>query len=74
MHTLKWLRSVRLKGIKRLFISKNLRSFPLDILELSDTLEVLDLSGNQLSSLFSEFLLSERRWSDIRRPSITMHG
>jgi len=51
MHTLKELRSGRLKGIKRLSISEDLTSFPIEILDLADTLEILDLSGNQLFSL-----------------------
>jgi Leucine-rich repeat (LRR) protein len=51
MHTLEELRSGRLKGIKRLCIRENLSSFPLEILDLADTLEILDLSDNRLSSL-----------------------
>jgi len=51
MHTLTQLRSGELKGITRLSISQELSSFPLEILDLADTLEILDLSGNQLSSL-----------------------
>ena len=51
MHTLSQLRSGELIGTQRLTLSDNLRTFPLDILSLADTLEVLDLSNNQLSSL-----------------------
>jgi len=51
MHTLAQLRSGQLKGITRLSISENLSSFPFEILDLADTLEILDLSDNQLSSL-----------------------
>lgn len=51
MHTLVQLRSGELKGIKRLTLSENLTSFPEEIFELADTLEILDLSHNLLSSL-----------------------
>lgn len=51
MQTLAQLRSGELKGIKRLTISENLTSFPEEIFELADTLEILDLSHNLLSSL-----------------------
>ena len=51
MHTLAQLRSGRLKGTKRLTLSENLTSFPEEIFELADTLEILDLSHNLLDSL-----------------------
>jgi len=51
MHTLAQLRSGELKGISRLTLRENLISFPEEIFELSDTLEILDLSDNLLSSL-----------------------
>lgn len=51
MHTLEQLRSARLKGITRLTLSENLTQFPLEILDLADSLEILDLSHNQLSEL-----------------------
>ncbi|MCG9542918.1 leucine-rich repeat-containing serine/threonine-protein kinase [Vibrio sp. Isolate33] len=51
MHTLEQLKSGQLKGIKRLKLSEGLTEFPLEILELVDSLEILDLSGNQLSEL-----------------------
>ena len=51
MQTLKQLRLGQLKGIKRLALSENLTAFPLEILDLADTLEILDLSCNQLSSI-----------------------
>ncbi|KPL94477.1 leucine-rich repeat-containing serine/threonine-protein kinase [Vibrio sp. L5-1] len=54
MHTLEQLKSGQLKGIKRLKLSEGLTEFPLEILELADSLEVLDLYGNQLSSLPDE--------------------
>ncbi|OEE82717.1 protein kinase [Enterovibrio norvegicus FF-162] len=54
MHTLSQLTSGELAGIKRLSLSDNLTTFPLEILSLADSLEILDLSGNQLSSLPAE--------------------
>ncbi len=54
MHTLAQLRSGELKGVKRLKLSENLSSFPLEILELSETLEILDLSNNALNSIPKE--------------------
>ncbi|WP_244291723.1 leucine-rich repeat-containing protein kinase family protein [Vibrio kanaloae] len=40
--------------MKRLQLSDGLTEFPLEILELADSLEILDLSGNQLSDLPAE--------------------
>ncbi|MFA0524853.1 leucine-rich repeat-containing protein kinase family protein [Vibrio sp. 10N.222.52.C3] len=54
MHTLEQLKSGQLKGIKRLKLSEGLTEFPLEIIELADSLEILDLSGNQLSDLPAE--------------------
>ncbi len=51
MQTLAQLRSGELKGIKRLTLCENLASFPEEIFELADTLEVLDMSNNLLASL-----------------------
>lgn len=42
-------------GDPRLKLSQNLTEFPLEILEQADSLEILDLSNNQLSSLPPEF-------------------
>ncbi|MBB5610916.1 MULTISPECIES: leucine-rich repeat-containing protein kinase family protein [unclassified Janthinobacterium] len=50
-HTLEELRSGRLTGIHRLKLACGLTSFPVEIFDLADSLEILDLSGNQLSSL-----------------------
>lgn len=55
MHTLVQLKSGELSGIKRLSLAENLSSFPLEILSLRDSLEILDLSNNQLSTLPDEF-------------------
>ncbi len=54
MHTLEQLRSGELKGIKRLTLSENLKEFPLEILSLSESLEILDLSSNHLSAIPKE--------------------
>ncbi|KGJ97537.1 leucine-rich repeat-containing protein kinase family protein [Colwellia psychrerythraea] len=54
MHTLAQLQSGELRGISQLKLSENLTEFPLEILTLADTLEVLDLSHNALSSLPEE--------------------
>jgi hypothetical protein len=51
METLERLRADQLKGEKRLNISCGLSHFPREVFELADSLEVLDLSNNRLSSL-----------------------
>ena len=51
MHTLAQLRAGQLHGLKRLNLSAGLTEFPREIFALADTLEVLNLSGNALSSL-----------------------
>ena len=51
MHTLEQLRTGQLAGTQRLDLSAGLTEFPPEILSLADTLEVLNLSGNALSSL-----------------------
>jgi len=55
MHTLKQLRSGALKGAISLKLSEGLTHFPDEILELADTLEVLDLSQNELKELPRDF-------------------
>ncbi|MBA6390568.1 protein kinase [Colwellia sp. BRX10-3] len=54
MHTLTQLKSGELMGITRLKLSEDLSSFPMEILSLADSLEILDLSDNQLTSLPNE--------------------
>lgn len=49
--TLEQLRTGKLTGLQRLKLSCNLTDFPREIFSLADTLEILDLSGNALSSL-----------------------
>ena len=51
MDTLAQLRAGQLSGITRLDLSGGLTEFPREIFDLADSLEVLDLSGNALSSL-----------------------
>ncbi|WP_166224150.1 protein kinase [Pseudomonas atagonensis] len=51
MHTLAQLRAGELSGITRLDLSCGLTEFPAEIFDLANTLEILNLSGNALSSL-----------------------
>lgn len=51
MNTLQHLRTGRLAGSTRLNLSCGLTEFPLEIFDLADTLEILDLSRNALTSL-----------------------
>jgi hypothetical protein len=55
MQTLQQLISGELKGAKTLKLSCGLTSFPQEIFELADTLEIIDLSGNNLSELPKNF-------------------
>jgi hypothetical protein len=55
METLEALLAGQLKGIKRLDLAVGLTQFPLEILELADSLEILNLTGNNLKSLPEEF-------------------
>lgn len=54
MHTLEQLRAGELYGARHLKLCENLTEFPPEILSLKETLEVLDLTGNQLSTLPDE--------------------
>lgn len=51
MHSLEQLRRGELAGARRLDLSAGLTHFPEEIYALADTLEVLNLSGNQLDTL-----------------------
>ena len=51
MNTLEQLRSGALQGTSRLKLCEGLRELPEEVFELADTLEVLDLSGNELEDL-----------------------
>ncbi len=55
MQTLEQLQSGKLKGTSHLKLSCGLTEFPNEIFELAETLEILDLSGNQLSTLPPSF-------------------
>ncbi|MBU6229587.1 MAG: leucine-rich repeat-containing serine/threonine-protein kinase [Cyanobacteria bacterium REEB459] len=50
-HTLDQLHRGELAGTRRLNLAAGLMDFPVEIFDLSDSLEVLDLSHNQLDSL-----------------------
>lgn len=51
MHTVEQLRNGQLKGIQRLQLSEQLTELPREILTLSDSLEILDVSNNLLCEL-----------------------
>lgn len=55
MHTLEMLRSRQLIGIQRLTLAAELTTFPAEILDLADSLEILDLSNNALTTLPDSF-------------------
>ncbi|MGR6751084.1 protein kinase [Aeromonas veronii] len=88
MHTLEQLRAGELCGARHLKLSENLTEFPTEILSLKETLEVLDLTGNQLSALPDELagfgklriiFCSENRFTELpevlgRCPALTMVG
>ncbi|WP_421290087.1 leucine-rich repeat-containing protein kinase family protein [Aeromonas veronii] len=88
MHTLEQLRAGELCGARHLKLCENLTEFPPEILSLKETLEVLDLTGNQLSTLPDELagfgklriiFCSENRFTELpevlgRCPALTMVG
>ncbi|MGE8394543.1 serine/threonine-protein kinase [Pseudomonas sp. BIGb0427] len=51
MHTLEDLKAGRLTGITRLDLACGLEHFPREIFDLADSLQVLNLTGNNLSDL-----------------------
>lgn len=51
MNTLEQLRAGELAGCRRIKLACGLSEFPPEIFELAETLEILDLSGNALSTL-----------------------
>ena len=51
MHTLEQLRAGALADARHLKLACGLRDFPREIFELADTLEILDLAGNELTTL-----------------------
>lgn len=88
MHTLEQLRAGELNGARHLKLCENLTTFPLEILGLRETLEVLDLTGNQLSELPDELaeckklrilFCSENNFTELpevlgRCPALSMVG
>ena len=88
MHTLDLLRSGELSGVTTLSLSCELDSFPEEIFGLAETLEVLNLSGNRLSTLPDDFgclqklrilFLSENQFTSLPAvlaecPNLTMIG
>ncbi len=88
MQTLEQLRSGKLFGATKLTLSCGLKTFPTEILDLAETLEVLDLSRNQLDHLPDDFgrlkklqilFLSENNFTEIPQvlsecPALTMIG
>jgi hypothetical protein len=88
MHTLSQLLSGQLLGTKKLSLSCELTEFPPEIFDLADTLEILDLSRNQLTQLPEDFdrlqklkivFLSENLFTEFPRvlakcPHLTMIG
>ncbi len=55
MHNLSQLYSGELRGTKHLRLSCNLTEVPPEVFSLAESLEVLDLSGNKISSLPADF-------------------
>jgi hypothetical protein len=55
LHTIADLKEGLLQNATRLQISEDLSEFPTEIYDLADTLEILDLSNNQLSELPADF-------------------
>ena len=55
LETLSLLQSNQLIGAKRISLSCGLTEFPVEILDLADSLEILDLSNNSLSALPDNF-------------------
>jgi len=88
MHTLEQLRAGELAGAVRLQLRCGLTEFPREIFDLADTLEILDLSGNALTSLPDDLprlhrlriiFCSENPFTELpevlgRCPSLTMVG
>jgi hypothetical protein len=60
METIDLLRSGQLAGSKRLKLDCGLTQLPLEVLDLADSLEILDLSNNRLQSLPEGFARLQR--------------
>lgn len=55
MQTLEQLKAGKLIGSEKIKLTCGLTEFPLELFALADTLEILDLTGNQLSKLPDDF-------------------
>ena len=55
IQTLAQLRSGQLSGVTQLCLNEQLKEFPKEVFTLADSLQVLDLSHNQISRLPAEF-------------------
>jgi hypothetical protein len=51
LNTLQQLRNGELAGSRHIKLAEGLKDFPVDLFQLAETLEILDLSGNELSRL-----------------------
>ena len=60
IHSLEELKSGKLIGVKKLKIAEGLTEFPEEILSLSNSLEILDLSENNLTQLPSNIVLLKK--------------
>lgn len=60
MHTLEQLKAGKLKGITSIKLSAGLTELPAELLQLVDTLEILDLSGNKLTDLPKDITLFKK--------------
>ncbi|WP_297576142.1 leucine-rich repeat domain-containing protein [uncultured Deefgea sp.] len=88
LNTLAQLKAGALQGCTRLDLSCGLTEFPREIFDLADSLKILNLSGNQLSSLpddlprlrhLAVIFCSENRFTELpavlgQCPSLTMIG
>jgi len=88
MDTLTQLRSGQLAGIERLDLCCGLTEFPHEIFQLADTLQILNLSGNALSTLPDDLprlhklrviFCSDNRFTEVpevlgRCPNLSMVG
>ena len=88
MNTLQMLRNGQLDSLTELSLSCELKTFPIEIFDLADSLEVLNLSNNKLSVLPDDFgrlkklrilFLSENEFKEIPEvlaqcPELTMIG